>query len=768
MNRPESGLPEPGRAGQISRESPTPAIDAPIAGPDDISSNGEQSRKLGNVRQLVGACIALTVLIGFIYTQTIQFDLVNFDDNTYVYENAQVLGGLTVDNLAWAFTTTYAWNWHPLTWISHMIDVEIYKEWPGGHHVTNLLLHMATTIVLFLAFRRLTGNWRRSAFVAAVFAVHPLRVESVAWISERKDVLSGFFFALVLFAYAGYGRRPSLWRYALVTLAFVLGLMSKPMLVTVPFVLLLLDYWPLERLLPTNGRTGTPSLGRLLVEKAPLLVLAAAASALTVYAQDIAIQPIGRISLTARVSNAAVSYVAYIRQMIWPSDLAVLYKHPADSLPVWQATSAWLSLIGATIAAVAVRRRRPYLLVGWLWYLGMLIPVIGFVQVGGQARADRYTYLPEIGLVMAAAWWLADLSASWRIHRLVLVVAAVGLIAVLSRSAQRQTSTWRNGVTMWSRAVYCDSSDQFAHYGLGHALELQGRFQESIPHFQAAVDCDPSDQLAQYGLGHALGSLGQFQESIPHFQAVLAVNPNSRLASQNCGIAFFNLGRFEDAEVYLRRWVELDPSSVPAKIVLGETLYRLGRIDEAESVLQTSLNHDPPYAQSHDCLGLIRARQGRWDEAVAEHRTAIELDPKKALWRAHLGIALYQSGKPRDAMSELREAVRSGPDDMNVLRIAAWTAATSPDDTIRSGVDAVAWSRKAVELSRGQDPLILDCLAASYAEVREFAAAMEQADRALDLAASRQLGGLANAIRAHQAVYQSKKPLRERPSDIWP
>jgi protein O-mannosyl-transferase len=768
MNRPESGLPEPGRAGQISGESPAPVSYAPIAGPNDISSNGEQSRKLGNVRQLIGVCFALSVLIAFIYTQTKQFDFVNFDDDTYVYENQRVLGGLSVDNLAWAFTTTHAWNWHPLTWISYMVDVEIYKVGPRGHHITNVLIHMATTIVLFLAFRRLTGNWRCSAFVAAVFAVHPLRVESVAWISERKDVLSGFFFALVLFAYAGYGRRPSPWRYALMTLAFVLGLMSKPMLVTVPFVLLLLDYWPLERLLPINDQPSAPSLGRLVIEKAPLLVLAAAASALTVYAQDTAIQSIGRVSLTARLSNAGVSYVAYIRQMIWPSDLAVFYKHPADDLPAWQATSAWLTVIGATVAALAVRRRRPYLLVGWLWYLGMLVPVIGLVQVGEQARADRYTYLPEIGLVMAAAWWLADLSASWRIQRPALVVAAVGLIAVLSWSAQRQTSTWRNGVTMWSRAVARNPRNVCAQYYLGRALELQERFQESIPHFQAALDCDPSDQLAQYGLGHAWGSLGHYQESIPHFRAVLAVNPNSRLASQGCGIAFFNLGKFDDAEVYLRRWVELDPSSVPAKIVLGETLYRLGRIDEAESVLQPSLNHDPPYAQSHDCLGLIRARQGRWDEAVAEHRAAIELDPKKALWRAHLGIALNQSGKPRDAMSELRDAIRSGPDDMNVLRIAAWTAATSPDDTIRSGVDAVSWSRKAVELSRGQDPLILDCLAASYAEVREFAAAVEQADRALDLAASRELGRLADAIRAHRAVYQSKKPLRERPSDIWP
>ncbi len=750
MNQVESGILEPTRAGQMGSASVSPPADQQLSESADRAGNDGQVSPYGSVRQVIGACFAFSILIAFIYIQTIQFDFVNYDDNVYVYENPHVLGGPTKDNLLWALTTTHAWNWHPLTWVSHMLDAALYKTAPGalyttspgGNHITSALLHLVTTIVLFLAFRRLTGNWRRSAFVAAVFAVHPLRVESVAWVSERKDVLSGFFFALVLLAYAGYARRPSVWRYALVTLALVFGLMSKPMLVTVPFVLLLLDYWPLSRMMPNASRPpGAPSLGWLLIEKAPLLVLAAAASAVTVYAQDIAIQSMERVSFSARVSNAGVSYLAYIGQMFWPSGLAVLYNHPLDQLPLWQAAGAWLSVAGATVAAFAVRRRWPYLLVGWLWYLGMLVPVIGFVQVGGQARADRYTYLPQLGLVMAIAWWLADLAASRRLQRWVLIAPAIGIIVVLSWSAQRQAKHWRNGVTLWSRVADCDPTIQIAQYGLGQALSLQGRYSND---------------------------LSKFEEAIPHFQAVLAVNAKSREAAHLCGLAFVNLGKFEDALGYLRRWVELDASSVAARTFLGEAFYRTGRVDEAEIALQTALDQNPQFAFAHDCLGLIRARQRRFDEAVAEHRVAIALEPNNELWRAHLGIALYQSGKPHDAMTELREAVRLEPDDANVLRIAAWVAATARDDTIRSGTDAVIWSQRAVELSRGQDPLILDCLAASYAEAGRYAAAVDQSKRAIDLAAGRHMITLANAIRAHQIVYQSEKPLRVSPSDLQP
>ena len=486
-----------------------------------------QSSGCRNVLRVGGICIALCIILQVIYVQTLQFQFVNYDDNVYIYENNHMKQGLTKGNLEWAFTGTYASNWHPLTWISHMLDVERYGlDKPGGHHLTSVLFHTATAIVLLLALRRLTGSLLPSVFAAAVFAVHPLRVESVAWVAERKDVLSGFFFALTLLAYASYARRPSLHRYAHVVLAFVLGLLSKPMLVTVPFVLLLLDFWPLGRLVSKSRRpAGVPSLGWLLAEKSPLLILAVAASVITVYAQEIALRPIEQIPLSARAANAAVSYVAYIRQMFWPSDLAVIYKHPLNSLPWWQVIGAFSFLIGTTIGAIAVRQRRPYLLVGWLWYLGMLVPVIGLIQVGYQARADRYTYLPQIGLIIALTWWAADLVAGWRLPRPALVVTALSLVVVLAWCAKRQTSYWRDSESLFTRALACTTGNDIAHNNLGLALEKSGKYEEAANHFYAAIEMNPNDALSCINMGHALAMQGKQQEALRYLQGCWPLLP---------------------------------------------------------------------------------------------------------------------------------------------------------------------------------------------------------------------------------------------------
>ena len=369
-----------------------------------------------NTYTVAAVCGFLLLAVALVFGQTVRHDFVNYDDNAYVYENPQVAGGLTAHGIAWAFTSFHVSNWHPLTWLSHMLDCQFYGLHAGGHHLTNVLLHAATAILLFLVLRRMTGDLWPSAFVAAVFAIHPLRAESVAWVAERKDVLSGLFFMLTLGAYAGYARRPfSLGRYLTVVLLFALGLMAKPMLVTLPFVLLLLDYWPLGRIGP-HRRTGISSFRRVVVEKIPLLALTAASCVATVIAQGTAVIAIDVIPLPSRIANALVSYVAYMGQLFYPAGLAVLYPHPEGGLPIWKVAASSLVLAGISAAALVWRRRFPYLFVGWFWYVGMLVPVIGLVQVGLHAMADRYTYLPQIGLCIAVTWGVAQLAASRRYH----------------------------------------------------------------------------------------------------------------------------------------------------------------------------------------------------------------------------------------------------------------------------------------------------------------------------------------------------------------
>jgi hypothetical protein len=382
---------------------------------------------------VLGICVFLATVILAVFGQTTGFGFVNYDDGNYVYENPEVTGGLTLKGIVWAFTHVHSGNWHPLTWISHMLDCQFYGLNPGDHHLTNILLHTVTAILLFLMLRRMTGFLWRSAFVAAMFAVHPLRVESVAWVSERKDVLSGLFFMLTIIAYVCYARNPwSSYRYGLVTLLFALGLMCKPMLVTLPFVLLLLDYWPLNRL------TGWPVPKRLIFEKLPLLGLTAMSCIITLIAQKEGVWSSDQVSLTLRFFNVLISYMAYLGKMFWPSGLAVLYPFPINGMPHWEMILAPVLLVSISAGVLFLRMTRPYLLIGWFWYLVMLLPVIGILQVGMQAMADRYTYLPQIGLYLMLTWAAADLCASWRHRGAVIGCGATSILAALIFCAHTQ------------------------------------------------------------------------------------------------------------------------------------------------------------------------------------------------------------------------------------------------------------------------------------------------------------------------------------------
>jgi protein O-mannosyl-transferase len=488
--------------------------------------------------QTIGICIALAALSWLVFGQTLWHDFVNYDDPRYVYENTKITDGLSISGIAWAFTHIHSMNWHPLTTISHMFDCQSYGLKAGGHHFTNVLLHIVAVILLFLGLRQMTGAFWRSAFVAAVFAIHPLRVESVAWIAERKDVLSGVFFMLTLLTYVYYVRLPRIGRYLVVVCVFACGLMSKPMLVTLPFVLLLLDYWPLDRI---KGQ-----VWKRVLEKIPFIALSAVSSIATFLAQKGAVGFTEELPIWERVDNAVVSYVLYIWQMLWPVNLAVFYPHPENRLPLWEIISSLLLLICVTAVAIRLRKQRPYLITGWLWYLGMLVPVIGLVQVGWQGRADRYTYLPQIGLYVAVTWAVADLTTLWRHQRTILSVAALLTIVVLSWRAWVQTWYWRDSETLFKHALAVTTNNDVAENNLGIEYLRQGNLDGAISLLQAAVDLRPDNSPAHENLAKALLQKGKVADALIHYSKLLELQPDNIEVHNIVGTVLIQQGRIKE------------------------------------------------------------------------------------------------------------------------------------------------------------------------------------------------------------------------------
>jgi len=471
-------------------------------------------------RSLVIVCVVLAALTWFVFGQTIWFPFVDFDDPHYIYENPEITRGLSAHGIGWAFTHVVGGNWHPLTTISHMLDCQLFGLNAGGHHFTNVLLHTIAVLSLFLVLRDMTGLFWRSSFVAAVFAIHPLRAESVVWIAERKDVLSAVFFMLTLFAYVRYTRKPTIARYVTMSILFACGLMSKPMLVTVPVVLLLLDYWPLERI---RGQSSEVS-GQVILEKIPLFILSAVSAGVTIIAQQaVSMQ---RMPLFSRIGNTIVSYVIYIWQMFWPGKLAIFYPFVRSPLS-WQVLSAAVFLIAITTVAVWLRRRRPYFVVGWLWYLSMLVPVIGIVQVGLQSHADRYTLLPQIGLYLIIVWGVAEICARWNALRPIIGAATAVLIATLAWTARSQASYWRDSEVLWTHTIAVTKENYFAHSSLADLLMRQGRLDEAIAHCQEALRIRPDDANAENNLGLANLQLGNEREAAAHFENSLRNSPGN-------------------------------------------------------------------------------------------------------------------------------------------------------------------------------------------------------------------------------------------------
>lgn len=836
-----------------------------------------RSLRRADVLRPIAVGLFLAAITWAVFGQTLGFDFVNHDDPDYVYANPEVTRGLSFGGVRWALTQSHAYNWHPLTWISHMLDVQLFGLRAGGHHFTSVALHSAAVLLLFRVLWQMTGALWRSGFVAALFAIHPLRAESVAWIAERKDVLSGVLFMLTLGAYLRYSRKPSPVRYFAVATLFALGLMAKPMLVTLPFVLLLLDCWPLRRM---------ESSKRLLLEKAPLLLLSAASCVATVLAQRGAINSLQRLSPAARMGNSLVSYVTYLWKMICPVGLALRSSHVQREAPL----SFWLLcaflLISISAAVFAFRRTRPYAVTAWLWYLGMLVPVIGIVQVGEQAHADRYTYLPQIGLYILLTWGIADLTTDCPSRRVILGASATLALSLLAWRTTVQVSYWRDSESLWRHtlAVLSKTIDESnshlldpahkpeasligdAHYDLGTALLVKGRVdeaideytkvlagrtdylaetennlgnallqkgrtQEAIPYFQKALELqlDHAEE-AHYNLGNAFLQIGDTDQAIVQFQKVLEARPTRAEAHYHLGNALLDKGATAEAAVHYQQAITLRPNYAEAYNNLGNASLRQGRIDEAMAQFQKALAFATDHAEAtYYNLGNALLQKGAVDEAIAQYRHAIELRPDYPEAHNNLGNALLGTGRIEEAIDNLRKAVearenyaeahynlanalvqrgqaadaieyyqkavavrpnypdaqnnlagalmkighareafaqyelalKTNPDSLPVLNNFAWSLATISDASLRDGTKALSLARRANELTRCDNPIVLHTLAVAYATNGQFREAIETAQTALKLSEEQKNSALTAALQTELQLYRAGLPYHE-------
>lgn len=540
------------------------------------------SGKESSQRWLIITILAAATLVAF--WPVLDAGFVVYDDGLYVTENSVVTHGLTGFGVEWAFFTGQTGNWHPITWVSHMLDVTLYKANPMGHHLTSLLFHLVNSVLLFLLLELITGWKWRSCFVALLFAVHPMHVESVAWISERKDVLSTFFMLAALFAYTAYTRKMSVYRYLSVFILFMLGLMAKSMLVTLPVLLLLLDFWPMGRF-----RDKSRSV-KLLIEKLPLLFLSAAVGIITVFMQRSAgaVVMLEQIKIGMRLANAAVTPFFYIKKMLWPTKLAVFYPHPQGNLPVWQTALSIMLIIGITAFAVKFRKKLPYIFVGWMWYIISLLPVVGIVQVGRQGAADRYTYIPFIGLFVIIAWGIPALVGRFSSGAAcrALVSAAVIAVLVLTVCTRIQASYWHDSVSLFEHALASTKDNFVARFNLGVTLGNSGSFEEAVKQFEEALKIDPTSAEAHFDIALLLDKLGRIEEAIPHYKKSIEYEPGNPQAHYNLGVAYDSLQTLEYAIAEYKVTLEIDPGHNEARNNLAVAYYQAGRYSDAWEQVQ--------------------------------------------------------------------------------------------------------------------------------------------------------------------------------------
>ncbi len=619
----------------------------------------------------IWVAIALAAAVLSIYGRAAGNGFINLDDDTYITGNPSVLRGLSFAGVRWAFTTLREANWHPLTWISHMLDVSIWGTWPGGHHLTSVLIHALNAVLLFAAFRAMTGELWPPALLAAAFALHPLRVESVAWAAERKDVLSALFWFAAMLAYAWYARRPGPSRMAVVALLLLLGLLAKPMLVTLPFALLLVDYWPLRRYARGPGG-GSPAFGagRAVWEKLPLFALSAASSAVTAWVQHRggAAPSVEEVPPLARLVNAAVSYATYLRKTVWPSDLAVFYPHPALVSPHVTARQLTMSALAAvalaavTVAVLRAARIRPYLAVGWLWYLGTLVPVLGLVQVGRQGLADRYTYVPHVGIFMMLAWGARDLVAARPRLRGAVVAVSGATLAALSAATWLRVGLFRDGETLYRHALRVTTNNFLVHNNLGVIYLDQGRSGEAMGEFEAALNIRRDYAEALGNLGLALENAGRLDEAEKHLREAIRLRPDLGEAHNSLGNLFRMRGDPARARGEFEEALRVSPGHPDALSNLGTLLAEQGDLAGAETNLRAALRVAPAKPEIRRNLGIVLMRRGKIPEATVEYQEAVRLRPDDAAARHELGQLLAHQGRFGEAEACFEEVLRLRPD----------------------------------------------------------------------------------------------------------
>jgi len=701
-----------------------------------------------NKLYVISICAALALATIIAYEPVRHNGFVSYDDPKYITENTNVNRGITRQSITWAFTKVHSANWHPLTWVSHILDCQLFGLNPSWHHLVSLLFHIANALLLFWILTNITGAIWPSAFVAAVFALHPVHVESVAWAAERKDVLSGLFWMLTMFAYIRYAELPNLKRYSLVLLAFVMGLISKPMVVTLPFVLLLLDWWPLDRFAQsrkastsaTQKQQKTPvgysktTFLNLTAEKIPLFVLSALSSVITLIAQHSgkAIAPLKSVSLESfplgyRIANMFVSYIKYIGKTIWPSRLAVFY--PATPLSLSEATAIICVLLFILISfGVYIGRRKKYITTGWLWYVGTLVPVIGLVQVGSQAMANRYMYIPMIGLLIIAAWAAKDLITNrprWKIVAAVLATAALSSLLILTRM---QVKHWQDSLTLFGYTVEVTENNPLAENGYGCALAKAGRLDEAMLRFTNAVRLKPTFAEARNNLCNLLLKQGKLDEAIVCLNELIGLNMGTAEAHYNLGVVLGMQKKYDDAIKSLATALQLDAKYPNAQRKMGEMLLATGKPNEAIEHFNETLRMNKDQVKVYADIGQAYAQLGRYEPAIQNWTKVVELEPN----------------------------------NVAVLNNLAWLLATTGDVSSQDADRAVKSAKRACELTGYENPELLDTLAAAYASAGRFSEAIETAEKAIKLAEAAGRKELAETIQNRLKQYKASRPYHER------
>jgi tetratricopeptide (TPR) repeat protein len=723
-----------------------------VAETDSEAPGARKPPDFGQDRFLTAVVCGLLLLAVFlVFAQTAGHDFVNIDDDDYVSGNRHVRAGLTADGAAWAFTARRSSHWHPLTWLSLMLDSELYRGTrPAGFHLTNLLLHAASAIVLFLALKQMTRQFWPSALVAGLFAVHPAHVESVAWITERKDVLSGLFGMAAIWAYGWYARRPGSGRYLLVAVLLAAGLMAKPVLVTWPLLFLLLDYWPLQR----------PLTGWLLLEKVPLLILVVFSAIVTYYAQSSTgdVVSLAAVPLGTRIGRAAMLYVVYLGKTLWPAGLSI---YPADALDnsTWGRTAIVFLLLLTGSFIWAARRGRRWLAVGWFWYMLALLPTIGLVQVGLQVMADRVLYLPQIGLCIAIVWSAAGWVRARPARQVSCLVVSFAL-AALSVTAWRQASYWKDSETLWNRALACAPRNPLAMASLGSALMARGDANAAIARYQAALESDPDLNEAHYFFGLALAGRGQYDAAIAHFRIALKTRPNFAQAHFNLASALSGKGDASGAMAEYREALKITPDYAEAHNNLATLLARGGDIDAAADHFQQALASDPGVAKIHYNFGNALAGAGRLDAAIEQYELALKIQPKHADAEHNLAAIQSQRQGILTRLAAARSAIRLTPNNAVLVNDTAWVLATNPNASIRNGAEAVELAQRSVKLA-GRSAAGLDTLAAAYAEAGRFTEAVDTARQAVEAAQVGKNEALAREIQTRLERYLAHTAFRD-------